>query len=77
MDLKDVSFREALIKKWAYTPETISRFSQPRNGYIVTARPKIAAGATWAPGARSLPGARIHRPRAEIITRGSRLRHVS
>ena len=40
---RDVKFLEALVEKWAYSPETISRYGEPRNGHSATAKRKRPA----------------------------------
>ena len=35
---KDAKFVEALVEKWAYSPETISRYGEPSNGHTATAK---------------------------------------
>ena len=37
---KDAKFVEALVEKWAYSPETISRYGEPGNGPRASANRK-------------------------------------
>jgi hypothetical protein len=40
---KDAKFVEELVEKWAYSPETISRFGEPHNGHSAAAKRKKPA----------------------------------
>lgn len=40
---KDAKFIEALVEKWAFSPETVNRYGEPRNGQSTTTKRKKAA----------------------------------